>query len=170
MRGEFEIFDVRPAGTPVEIGEKPLVVPNSLVAEGGIAYLRMIFQGDNTVIGLGQNYYLGGCAQTPEASDSLSSISTEPAFINGYSRPALIRNSTGFPVIDVVNGVARAQSALATFTATGGNFTLPISRLFLCSVATGYTGTLFAYTGALESAITLAAGDSLPVRYNLYWD
>lgn len=170
MRGEFHIYEPRKAGELVESGESPLVLTNQIVREGGQAYLKMLFQADNSLIAGGANFYVGAADQTPDDADTLLDISTEPTATNGYARQALARNSVDFPTVDTVNGVPRVESKIVTFTAAGGAFSAPISRLFLTSAASGTVGTLFSFTGPLNAAITLLDGNSLPSRYVLYLD
>lgn len=152
-------------GTP-----KQLIVPNTIVDEGEEAFLKMLMQGDVGDVALGGNFYVGLCADTPAETDVLTDIASEPSSAGGYARLALSRDATGFPTIDQVSGVFRAQSKVITFTASGVDFDTAIDRAFLCNVISGTSGVLFAYSGALPSALTVSDGDSLPVQYELYLD
>lgn len=159
LRGQFRLW-------PGE--KKELLIPNTIVDEGEEAFLKMLMQGDNTIVAAGGNFYLGLCPTTPAEAHDLTSLS-EPA-AGGYARQSVARNTTGFPTVDQVGGMFRAVSALVTFTATGADYDIAIDRAFLCNVSTGTAGILFAYSGALATPITLLDGETLPMQYELYLD
>lgn len=139
-----------------------------IVTEGEEAFLKMLFQGDNTIVASGGNFYLGACNQTPAKSDTLASITTEPTSAGGYARLPLVRNSTDFPTIGQVDGESRILSILATFSAVGADFSGPFSRLFLTNVVSGSSGILLAYSGAYSSAIQLLNGQSQDLQFEFY--
>lgn len=148
-----------------------LRVPNIITDAGEISFLKMVFQGDITDVSLGGNFYLGLCGEAAVAGDSeLSDISDEPSVTNGYARKAVTRDATGWPTITEINGVHRVVTAMQTFTASGGTFSLPITRVFLCNVSSGSSGILFSFSGKLMTPITVAPGDPLEVLYSVFMD
>ena len=161
MRGQFKFWP----GTPRE-----LIIPNMIVDEGEESFLKMLMQGDVADVALGGDFYVGLCADSPVEADTLSDIATEPSSTGGYARIALSRDATGFPTIDQVGGVYRAQSKTITFTASGVDFDTAIDRAFLCNVASGTAGVLFAYSGALPSTRIITVGTPLPMQYEIYLD
>lgn len=140
------------------------VIPNTIVAEGAEDMLLEIFQN----AGLG-SFYMGLCHQVPDNGDIHADITTEPTVgVNNYARGVLARNSTDWPTVATANNESYMESKAVVFTASGGAFDAPFSRLFLCSTATGFAGVLFSYSAALASAITLASGDSFTAQYRFY--
>lgn len=151
----------------VQTGEYQYV-DNQLTTEGAQAFLKMIFNGATTDVTVGGNFYLGICGSSAAFTDTLASIATEPSAAGAYARIAVTRDATGFPTIATVNSVWRALSKAITFTAIGAGFDQNLVRLFLCNVASGTGGKLFAYSGALTSAITISIGQSYQVTYEFY--
>ena len=139
-----------------------------ITTEGEENFLKMLFQGDNTIVAAGANFYLGLCNQTPDKADTLSDISTEPLVANGYARIPISRDITGFPVIEQVNGESRIVSLVLNFAASGGDFSASFTRAFLCNVSSGSAGILFAYTGAYASPILLADGQNQQIKFEFY--
>lgn len=136
---------------------------------GEEAMLQALFQGvDTNFVAAGANLYLGLCNQTPDKADDMTDISTEPTVANGYARKAIARNTTGFPTIEQVNGESRIVSLVVTFTASGGDFDASFTRAFLCTSASGSTGTLLAYSGAYATPILLADGVSQQMKFEFY--
>ena len=139
-----------------------------LTYEGEEALGQILFQGDNAIVAAGGNFYLGLCNQIPDKNDTLVDITTEPTVTNGYARIAIPRSAAGFPTIDVVNGETRILSLLRTFTASGGDFSSSFTRAFLCNVASGSTGILFGFSGALPTALLIEDGQSKDLRWEFY--
>ncbi len=136
--------------------------------DGETALLQMLLQGNNAIVAAGANFYLGLCNQTPVKSNVMGDISTEPLVANGYARQAISRDTTGFPTIEQINNETRAVSLTLTFAASGGNFSTSFTRAFLCTDASGLTGTLLAFSGAYASPILLADGQSQQVKFEFY--
>lgn len=136
--------------------------------EGEEAFLKMLFQGDGTIIAPAGNFYLGLCNQSPDKSDTMASLSTEPAVANGYAREAITRDVTGFPVIEQVNNETRIVSLILNFAAVGGDFSASFTRAFLCTDSVGSTGLLLAYSGAYSSPILLTDGQSQQIKFEFY--
>ena len=142
MRGQFIIM--LPGGDEI-------ILPNTIVEEGAEAYLARIFQNASIT-----GFFVGLCDQGPVHTDTLTSISTEPTIgVNGYARQALVQNGTDWPTILTQNEETSIESKQVDFTASGGDFDTAHSRLFLCSVLTGTSGILYAYSAALQVATTL---------------
>jgi len=158
MRGSYVVsFDQ-------ETGEVLERIPNQLTVEGEETFLKMITRGDATDVAVGGNFYLGLTGLNVANSYLMTDIvAAEPTVTNNYARIAVLRNSTGFPTIGAVNGIWRAQSATVNFTATPGNYSIAISRLFLCNVASGTAGKLFSVSAPLltPKLITPTAGYSV---------
>lgn len=159
MRGQFIIYP----GTP-----KELIIPNIIVDEGEIAFLKMIGRADVTDVSAGGNFFAGLCAETPDDADTLSDITTEPTVTFGYARKAISRDGTGWPVLGAVGDANRLQSLTMTWTAAGGNFSRTFQRLFLCNVSSGSAGLLFAYSGLLPNPIQVDDTKSFVAKYELY--
>lgn len=161
MRGQF-VFELEDG--------KEIVVPNTVTDEGEESYLKMLFQGDNTIVAAGGNFFVGLCDQVPNEIDTLAAIASEPSGAGGYARIAIERNTVGWPTINTVNGRKRIISKSVVFTATGVDFSTAFSRAFLCDVVSGSVGTLFSYSGALTQALLLTAGNSFTMRYEVFLD
>lgn len=139
-----------------------------LTYEGEEALLKMLFQGDNTIVAAGADFYLGLCNQIPVKGDVMADISTEPTVTNGYARKAIVRSAIGFPTIEQVNNETRIVSIVLDFAAAGGDFSASFTRAFLCTDAAGLAGTLFAYSGAYSSPILLADGQNQQLKFEFY--
>lgn len=158
MRGQFKLW--LPSGL--------LVLPNNVLDEGEESFLKMIVQASVADVAAGGNFYVGMCGLTFAESTTLATLVGEPTVTNGYARKAVTRNATDWPTVDLVGGVRRAATGILTFTASGGNFSVGFSRLFLCNVASGSAGKLFSVSGALPSPIIVTPTTPLPVTYELY--
>lgn len=156
--GEFVLYP----GTPFE-----QVLPNLVTNEGEESFLKMLFRADVADVSSGGNFYLGLCLNGPAETDELTNL-TEPTTAGGYARQAVTRDASGWPTLDEVNGVKRIATGTITFSASGANFSTAINRVFLCNVASGTSGILFAYGGQFTNSITVQDGESLPVQYRFY--
>jgi hypothetical protein len=159
MRGEFVFFP----GTA-----KERVIPNMICNEGEEAILKMAFQNDDTIVAGGGNFYIGLTDDTLLRDATLASLLGEPTSDGGYARQPVTRDTTGWPTIELVNGIYRVSSEIVTFAATGAAFSKSITKAFLCNAASGASGVLFAFSGAFEAPVLLADGQTLPTRYRLY--
>lgn len=139
-----------------------------ITTEGEVAFIKMLLQGDNTIVPAAGNFYLGLCDQIPSKADSLASITTEPTSAGGYARIAVTRDAAGFPTIDQVGGESRGLSIVKTFSAVGADFSRAFTRVFLTDAASGSVGTLFGYSGAYSSSILLLNGQSQNVQFAFY--
>lgn len=150
--------------------KRELFVPNVLVEEGRTSFLKMIMQGNNIDVPAGNNFYVGLCGEAGVGPTStLVNISDELAVANGYARQAFSRDATGVPTLDVINGQAHTRSAVVTFTASGGDFSGPYSRFFVCNVASGSSGILYSFSAQIDPAVTITNGNSEDFQYDLYF-
>lgn len=149
-------------------GRPEIILPNTIPNEGEEALLKMAYQGDNVILPAGNNFYIGLCNQVPTETDTLASITSEPTVTNGYARQPVARSAVGWPTINLVNNVKQIVSQQVTFTAAGGPFSTSFSRAFLCNVASGSSGVLFAYSAALSSPILLQDTESFPMTYEVF--
>ncbi len=177
MRGQFLFFFppriLEQLGLPRLLDSKgfarePLIVPNSVVDEGEVAFLRMITRADVADVPAAGNFFIGLADQLPDDTDTLPDVTSEPTVTNGYARIAVTRDSVGWPNEFVVNGDTGIGTATQTFAASGGPFSAPFSRAFLCNVGAGTAGKLFSYSGALTTPVTLLAGETFPMQYEMY--
>ena len=95
--------------------------------------------------------------------DALTDLSGEPSG-NGYARKAVNSDDTDWTVSQD-SGDYQALSKTVTFTASGGSIG-PVTKGFLCTVATGTSGVLI-NSKALSQERTLASGESLNVSMAL---
>lgn len=145
-----------------------LILPNTLMNLGAELLLKMLFQGE--AIGGGGNFYVGLCGDvfTGKGMD-LTDISGEPTVTNGYARITLAINSTDWPNPVTTNDVTRIASKTITFTGSGGAFSTSISRMFLCNVASGTAGTLFALSAALDVPLLVLDGVGEDFNYEFFF-
>lgn len=146
----------------------PLVVPNTFLNEGEDTLLKMALRGDNSIVAGGGNFYIGLCGAAFAETTTLTTLAGEPSATNGYARQAITRDATGWPTIDSINGAGHARSAVVNFTASGGDFSASIERVFLCTVGSGTSGKLLSVSAALPAPLLITNGYSLPVQYDIY--
>jgi len=134
-----------------------LVLPNNITLFGRMEVLRMAFAGNQrgVVTAAGANFYVGLCLANPGDGLLLEDIAEPTIGVNGYARVAVSRDATGWTTDGFVNGEAFIESKDLAFTAVGGNFDKPISRLFLCTSPTALTGDLIALSAAMPAALTI---------------
>lgn len=144
------------------------VVQNAWVSEGVEALLKMFAQGNNVIVAAAANFYIGLC--TGDTAANLAAIATEPSAAGGYARQGFARSVIGVPTIDTSGGTWRFVSTVETFAATGADYSVTFDRLFLCSVAAGTAGILFAYTAALAAPIQISDGELIQVVYEGYME
>lgn len=171
LHGEYRFWRPGPSRLILSphhwLGEPDFVIPNRLTDEGRESMLKAIVRDVFDIAG-GGNFYFGLCNQTPDDADDLSAISSEPTSAGGYARIAKTRDATGWPILVDVNGHKGIRTATITFSASGADFSAPISRAFMTDASTGTSGVLYGYSGALLTPITLPDGQSLPFQYTLY--
>lgn len=146
-------------------GEPAIRIPNTVLDQGEEDFLKILFQGNNSIVAAGGNFYIGLCGAAFSEDTTLSTLSGEPTV--GYARVAVTRDGTGWPTIEQVSGAFRALSDEVTFTATG-NWDTPIYRAFLCNAASGTSGRLFAVSGALVIPRQLLDTETFDISYEFY--
>lgn len=159
MRGQFEIL------LP---NKKQLIIPNRIFDAGEQSFLKQITRADVTDVSSGGDWYFGLCGANTAEDTDLSTLVGEPSTAGGYARQAITRDATGWPTIGSVNGVGYALTANIAFAASGADFSTSISRLFLCNVASGTSGILYALSGPLPTAVLVADGETLTTKYRLF--
>ncbi len=147
---------------------KEIVIPNIIVDEGEISFLKMIGRADVVDVAAGGNFFVGLCQEVPTDADTLATITTEPTLTFGYARQPISRDATGWPVLGAIGDANRLQSLTITYTASGGNFSRTFQRLFMCNVVSGTAGLLFAYSGLLPNPIQVDDTESFTAKYELY--
>ena len=146
-----------------------IILPNIIPDDGESEYLKMIVQADVALIAAGANFFVGLTSGTFTGSSILSTATAnEPLVANGYARQAISRDATGWPTIDSIGGIGRAQSITVTFTASGGNFDKTFTRAFLTEASAGSVGKLLGVSAALATAIQLNNGQSFAMKYELF--
>lgn len=146
--------------------ERELIVPNSIVQDGLPSLLAMMLQADNSIVAGGANFYMGLCTDT-SVLHSMATLIGEPSG-NGYSRQAVNRSASGWPLIEILNGNGHARTATVTFGCTGSNYNVSVSNIFLCSAAFGTGGKLFSFSASLPAPVQLTPGQTLPVAFDLF--
>lgn len=144
------------------------LIPNLIPNEGEEAYLKMIFQGDDSVVAEGGDFYIGLCANVGTETTTLATIS-EISNAGGYSRKAVARSNVGWTNPVLVDGTYMIQSASVDFTASGAAFD-PFWRFFLTNVASGTAGKLLAISGPLPSVGGIPDGQTRPTKYTIFLD
>jgi len=132
---------------------------NILHDEGELFFCQVLFTEEASVPA---SYYLGLDNRTSLAeADALSDLVGEPSG-NGYARQAVASDATDF-TISQESGDYQAKTKTVTFTADGGDIG-PVTKMFLCTVASGTSGVLIA-SKALSQERTLSDGESLECSF-----
>lgn len=148
---------------------KKIIAPNLIPDDGEAEYLKMITRADTTLIAAGGNFYIGLTSGTFTGASVLSdATANEPSAAGGYARQVVTRDATGWPTIDSVNGIGRAQTTEETFAASGADFDKSFTRAFLTEASTGSVGKLLGISAALENAVTVLDGNNVKIRYELF--
>jgi len=152
MRGEF-IFG------------NGLVVPNNFTTAGAELILKRALQDVS-----GGTLHLGICTGVFDDARLIQDLN-EPAFSNGYARQPLAQNNVDWPVSGQVNNEWYVESKDVVFTASGGPFSAPYNRPFLCLTLNGLTGNVIAMGKPLADEILIDVAtplESRTMRYRLY--
>lgn len=165
----------------IEHNGHKFMAKNRLTFQGATSFLKQIFQADVTDVTAGGNWFVGLCGENAVSNVDfpnidLTDITDEPSSAGGYARKAIARNTTGFPTasITVVGQSVRSRSLQITWTPSGADFSLAITRLFLCNVVSGTSGILYAFSGPLlfsDGSIapqTLLDGVAFNTNYDFY--
>lgn len=141
---------------------------NFVPSDGGQALLRMLLWADNTIVNGGANFYIGLMGPTADYTTLLSSLIGEPSG-HGYARQPVPRSNPGWPTETLINNVWTMQSQTVTFTSTDA-YVVTVQRAFICSVAAGSSGRLFAVSAPFPTPFTVDSTHPLPVAYNFRQD
>lgn len=132
---------------------------NGFTTEGQNHLLDVVF-GNSSPVTQVDPWYIGLINNSPAptlvAGDTLASHS-------GWSETTDYTGNRQAWVDANASSGSKASSSVATFPMTG---TVTVYGIFICSVATGTSGTLWS-TGAFDSTISLINGDDLKVSYTL---
>lgn len=139
-----------------------------LCSDGIESFLKMMMRGTTSDVSVAGDYYVGICGAAATAADTLASVAGEPDATGGYARQPVTRDGTGWPTIAKINGIWRALSQTITWTATGGDFSQAVNRLFLTNAASGTTGKLYGYSAALATPVSIPDGKSYQANFELY--
>ncbi len=152
LRGEF----IRADG---------LVIPNNLTIFGADTLLKAALR--NTV----PTFWVGLVDGVPETELQIEDLDEPTIGTNGYARQQITRDSTGWPVADVLNGEPYLESLWLTWAASGGSFDQAIRRLMIVPSQTDITGDVFALSAPLEGLVTIGVAtveDDRKFKYRLY--
>lgn len=146
-----------------------LCVPNFVVREGAESLLKIVFQGDNTDVPAGSNFYIGLAEEVAGGNKlaTLATITDELSSAGGYARKPVVRQAADW-TITTVNSQKLATSKTVTFAASGANFSAAFSRIFLCNVVSGTSGILYAISGKIDPAVQINDGGSEDIEYEFY--
>lgn len=134
---------------------------NLLHYEGELFILQAAFTGGQNSTIIPENYYLGLDNRTTLAlADNIGSLSGEP-ISNGYARQPVSSSGDFVVARENLSSHYSATCPIVIFQASGGSFG-PVRNLFLTDKDDN-TGKLISSI-ALESALTVAAGDSVRMR------
>lgn len=142
-----------------------LVIPNNVTEAGArailVGALRNIFS----------TLYVGLCSAVYEPDLQIQDIVEPTLALNGYARQAVARDSTGWPSDGLVNGENYLETLPLIFSAAGGDFSQPVTRLFLSQTANGTTGDVLALSAPLPDDLLITPTTPLVDRtfkYRLY--
>ncbi len=137
-------------------------IKNMLHQEGEEFLLRAAFTGGQNSTVIPTNYYLGLDSRSPvSVTDVLDDLVGEPTS-GGYTRQAV--TSSGDFVLNIEDGHYVATSPVVVFRATIGSWG-PVTNLFLAT--TNDNSGFLISTAALESSVSLAAGNNVTMRIGM---
>jgi len=154
MAGEFTI------GVP---GLGTFVKKNTMVQAGALAFLQTLFQ-NGTVIP--SSFWLGVCSLPYDFSTTLADVAATEPTAGGYARIEFPRDSTNWTA-DLVGNAYRMRSVSKNFTATD-DWNKTWTQMFLCDVAAGTSGKLYAISGPLSTPVQTLKNVPPPGRYTYY--
>jgi len=94
--------------------------------------------------------YVGLCTAVPSRGLTLGQINEPSIGVNGYSRIALTRSAAGWPLTGIQGGDPFIETVTHTFVASGGDFNVPITRLFLTDEQTSTIGDVWGLSAAIQ--------------------
>ena len=141
-----------------------LVIPNNITNVGAEVILEATFRNAN------YDFWVGLCSGVYAPILDVSDL-VEPAVgANGYERVQLNRNETDWPLTDVLNGERFIESRDMIWTATGGAFSQPITRMFMCFAEEGESA-VFALSASLPDEVIIDEDTDISqrsFRYRVY--
>lgn len=137
---------------------------NVMHQQGEYLILNALFKGGNTsnpYIPL--NYYVG-LDSRPSLSEtqSLADVQFLEPSGNGYLRQS-VSSTTGFTIVNTAP--SKATSGIVSFAASGSAWG-PVKNIFLCDVASGYTGNLISSV-AIGSDITCNPSTVVSMKFSM---
>jgi len=129
--------------------ENGLVIPNNITTTGVTTLFAAALR--NTV----PTFWVGLCSAVYAPDLQIEDIVEPTLATNGYARLAVARDSTGWPSDGVVNGEVYFESLPLVWTAAGGPFDQPITRMFICGSQNGLTGPIFCLSAALPDDLLI---------------
>lgn len=126
-----------------------VVIPNNVTTVGVQTILGAALR--NTVPVL----WVGLCSAVFAPDLRIEDLAEPTLATNGYARLAVSRDNIGWPSDGVVNGEAFFETLQLVWTATGGPFDKPITRMFICGTQNGLTGDVYALSAALPNDLTI---------------
>lgn len=143
-----------------------LVIPNNITSVGIEEILKRAIQG---VVTLNLHVALVSGVYAPDLQ--IEDLVEPTIGTNGYARIDLDQNAIDWPTMGEVNGEWFIESKDLVWTAVGGSFNQPITRMALVGSLAGTTGDVFALSGALPEERTIGTGTleaDRTFRYRLY--
>lgn len=152
LRGEFR-------------SKSGLVIPNNITTAGAQMILGSALRGDVPT------FYVGLCSAVPVPGLLIENVVEPTLATNGYARLAVARDNTGWPSDGLVNGEPYLESLDLVWTAVGGPFDQPVTRMFLTPEESATVGDVYAISAALPEE--LAIDESTPLvdrtfNYRIY--
>ena len=147
-------------------GCEPIRVPNALIEDGFVTLLKMLFQGDNSVIAGGGNFYIGLRDNNYSVLDTLASITGEPTADVTYARQAVTRDAIGFPTVELLTGDGHVRSKVVEFQSLG-TYPVTVQRMFLASTLDN-TGKLFSTSASFPNPVTVTSANPLFAQFDLF--
>lgn len=152
LRGEFRC-------------QNGLVIPNNVTLAGSAAILAAALR--NTEI----SFFVGLCSAVYDSLLTIEGLVEPTLATNGYARLAVARDNTGWPSGGVVNGENYIESKALVWTAVGGPFDKPVTRMFICQTEAGVAGPVLALSAPLPDEFVVTPETPEPDRtfkYRLY--
>lgn len=138
-----------------------------LFDEGEKLFLEILMQGADEH-DTPDGWYVGMCAEPTSVDETLTLADlTEPTG-NGYARIKLDRNDVDWPVVDARGNNHRALSKDIQFAASGGDWDVACTRMFLCNVSSGTEGELINMGAPFATPVQLNDTETVGVRYALF--
>lgn len=152
LRGQFERGD-------------GLILPNNITQFGIQTLLELALRDEDA------DFWVGLCSAVYTPDLTVADISEPSIGTNGYARIAVPRSALGWPNSGTINSEFYLQTDFLIWTASGGDFDIPISRMFICLHETSLVADVFALSAALPDEITitpLTVESERKFRYSIF--